>query len=44
MEAVTSKAVRGVYRLLNRLSKRVSELFDVVCDMERELHQLEGGK
>lgn len=37
------KAIRGVYRQLERLSKKVSKLFDVACDIERELIRLKEG-
>ncbi len=43
-EYLDGKAVRGVYRLLDRLSEQVKELFDVACDIERELSKLKGGK
>ena len=43
-EYLDGKAVRGVYRLLDRLSKQVSELFNVACDVQRELERLKEGK
>ncbi len=42
-EYLDGKAVRGIYHLLERLSEQVSELFNVACDVERELNQLKGG-
>ena len=43
-EYLDGKAVRGVYRLLDRLSKQVNELFNVACDVQRELERLKGGE
>ena len=37
------KAIRGVYHQLERLSKKVNKLFDVACDIERELIRLKEG-
>ena len=34
------KAIGGIYHQLERLSKKVSKLFDVACDIERELIRL----
>jgi len=42
-EYLDGKAVRGVYRLLDRLSQQVKELFDVACDVERELIRIKEG-
>ena len=43
-EYLDGKAARGIYRLLDRLSEQVKELFDVACDVQRELNQLKGGE
>ena len=39
-EYLDGKVVRGIYHLLERLCEHVNELFDVACDVERELHKV----
>lgn len=41
-EYLDGKAVRGIYRLLERLSDEVRELFERACEIQRELDQIKG--